>query len=473
MLEKPEVKIGFAPTRRNICSREEALRYRKDTFDKIKKYGFELVDINDVNEEGLLLTEEDLGKAVKIFKESDVDCIFCPHVNFGTESVVARLGKEIGKPFLLWGPREDAPDMDCANLRYTQVGIFATSKILQRMGVPFSYIVNSTLKDPVFERGFKNFVMASNIIKNFKSIRIGQLGVRPADFWTVICNEAELLERFNIQVIPFNLSDIVLEVKNFLKDSRTRINEIIEDMKKNVDIEINEDEFKKVIALKEVLKNLAGQQNISAFAIQCWTSLQAQLGIMPCFANSLLQDEGIPITCETDITGAVSAIIAQSSRTGTPVFFADITSRHPDKDNTELLWHCGNFPLSLKKEGTGAKVVGNYLFDNPPGSADFEIKGGDITVIRFDSIGGKYSLFSGQATGDSGPAYRGTYLWIKVGDWKKWERKFIYGPYVHHVAAIHGRVSPVLYEASRYMDGVSFDPVDPGIDEIIDWLDCR
>ena len=96
------IKIGFAPTRRNICSREEALRYRKETFEKIKPYGYEIIDIRNINEEGLLLTEDDLAKTIKIFKESNIDCIFCPHVNVGTESVAARLGKEIGKPFLLW-----------------------------------------------------------------------------------------------------------------------------------------------------------------------------------------------------------------------------------------------------------------------------------------------------------------------------------------------------------------------------------
>jgi len=468
------IKIGFAPTRRNICSREEALRYRKETFEKIKPYGYEIIDIRNINEEGLLLTEDDLAKTIKIFKESDIDGIFCPHVNFGTESVAARLGKEIGKPFLLWGPREDAPCEDCENLRYTQVGIFATSKILQRMGVPFSYIINSTLDDPVFERGFNNFAMASNVVKNFKKIKIGQIGVRPADFWTVICNEGELLENFNIQIIPFNLSDIVDETKLILKKSKDILKEEVNSLRKNIKIKIDEKELEKAIALKEVLKNISDNHDISAFAIQCWTSLQSMLGIMPCFANSLLYDEGIPVACETDITGAISAVIAQSSKTDTPVFFADITSRHPQKDNVELLWHCGNFPLSLKKEGCDASIGSNYLLDDkPPGIADYEIIGGDISIVRFDGINGKYYLFSGQAVGDTGPAYKGTYLWFRVNDWKKWERKLVYGPYIHHAAALHGKISPVLYEASRYIKGIIFDPVEPDTREIIDWIDCK
>ena len=182
-------------------------------------------------------------------------------------------------------------------------------------------------------------------------------------------------------------------------------------------VEIAEDDLVKVIALKEVLKNISKDQNISAFAIQCWTSLQSLLGIMPCFANSLLFDEGIPVACETDINGAVSAVIAQSCSFNTPAFFADVTSRHPEKNDVDLLWHCGPFPLSLKKEGSDGSITSNDLFEpSPPGIGNYEIRGGDITITRFDSIKGKYSLFAGQAVGDTGPVYKGTYLWFKVKD---------------------------------------------------------
>ena len=113
------------------------------------------------------------------------------------------------------------------------------------------------------------------------------------------------------------------------------------------------------------------------------------------------------------------------------------------------------------------------LDSEPSGICDFEIKGGDITVIRFDGIKGDYSLFAGQAKGTEGPKTTGTYLWIKTTDWTKWEEKLIYGPYIHHVAAVHGKVSPVLYEAARYIDGLALDAVEPTEDEIKGWLAGR
>ena len=40
-------------------------------------------------------------------------------------------------------------------------------------------------------------------------MRIGQIGQRIDFFWSTIVNEADLLERFGIQVLPIDLVDLV------------------------------------------------------------------------------------------------------------------------------------------------------------------------------------------------------------------------------------------------------------------------
>ena len=34
---------------------------------------------------------------------------------------------------------------------------------------------------------------------------------------------------------------------------------------------------------------------------------------MPCAANSLLNEDGIPVVCETDIHGAITAVMAEAA----------------------------------------------------------------------------------------------------------------------------------------------------------------
>lgn len=211
-----KLKLGYAPTRRFTFSAEDAFKYKVEIRKQIESFGMniDIVDLEGLNEEGLLYDDHiNADLIVKRFKEEEVDAVFFPHCNFGTEDTVARVGKALGKPVLLWGPRDEAPLADGMRLRDTQCGIFATGKVLRRFDVPFTYVTNSRVKDPVFERGFTNFVAAANVVRQFKSLRILQIGPRPASFWTMMCNEGELLERFGIEIHPITLVDIQLRTR--------------------------------------------------------------------------------------------------------------------------------------------------------------------------------------------------------------------------------------------------------------------
>jgi hypothetical protein len=98
------------------------------------------------------------------------------------------------------------------------------------------------------------------------------------------------------------------------------------------------------------------------------------------------------------------------------------------------------------------------------------IQDGPVTIARMDGDHGEYSLLMGHATAVTGPVTRGTYVWVEVGDWPLWEEHIIRGPYVHHVAGIHGHRAAALHEACRYIPGLAPDPVEPAEAEIQAWL---
>ncbi len=472
-MKKKNIKIGLAPTRRNVFSVEDSLKYKKLIEEKLKSWGVDFVNLDNLNEEGLLFNRLEVGRAARIFKEAEVNALFVPHVNFGTEDAVAKLAKAVGKPVLLWGPRDEAPLPDGTRLRDTQCGLFATSKILMRYGVPFSYIVNSRVDSPVFERGFKVFMGAARAANAFLNARIGQISTRPGDFYTVIVNEGELLERWGIETVPITLVDVEKRVFDKLKDKRAVDEEVNSFNERGIKFkDIDSDTVKRIAALKLVLLDWAKEENLSAIAIQCWNALQLSLGIVPCFVDSELTSLGIPVVCETDINGALTSILLQNaSFTELPTFFADLTIRHPEDENSELLWHCGPFPYELAKDREKAFVGKHFILpSHAPGTGNWEIRGGDLTVARFDGVRGEYSLFMGHAEGTTGPFTLGTYLWIRVKNWPLWEEKFIYGPYIHHVAAVHEKVAYSLYEATRFIPGLKPDPVDPDEGEIKSYL---
>jgi len=468
-MSKKEITLGLAPTRRNIFSREDALSYKVRIEEKLRAWGVRTVNIDWLNDEGLLHSRADAEAVVRRFRAEGVDAVFAPHCNFGTEDAVARLAKGVGKPFLLWGPRDEAPLPDGMRLRDTQCGLFATSKVLRRLGVPFSYVINSRLDSLQFERGFKDFLGAAAAANAFLGARIGQVDTRPASFWTVMVNEGELLERWGVQVVPTTLVDIERAVKRLVADPGQILLATAADMQGKADLSaVSEEIVQRFAALKLVLQAWAEREALDAIAIQCWSAMQEALGLYPCFVSSELTALGLPVACETDIHGALTAVMVQAAgRYATPIFFADLTIRHPENDNAELLWHCGPFPVTLADPDSPRRVSNHYASAGTiPGVSEWRIRGGDVTLARLDGDRGQYSLLMGHARGTSGPYTRGTYLWVEVGNWPRWEQKLIYGPYIHHVVGIHGRLAPVLHEACKYIPGLAPDPVEPTADEI-------
>lgn len=452
-----KVKIGFAPTRRSIFSAPDAIKYADLTRKRLEELGVEFVDIDDINEEGLLYNEEDRIKIREKFEKENIKGLFFPHCNFGTEYVCARLAREMNVPVLLWGPRDERPDENGVRLRDSQCGLFATGKVLRRFQVPFTYLTNCRLTDPEFERGIRNFLAVCNVVDVFRHTRILQIAPRPFDFWSTMCNEGELLERFNIQLSPIPMPELTDAMKA-AKAEGTEVAKVIAYCKEKMNIAIKEDELENVAALKVAMKNLARQYGCNAIAIQCWNALQGEIGIMPCAANSLLNEEGIPVVCETDIHGAITAVMVEAAGMDEARgFFADWTVRHPDNENGELLQHCGPWPLSVAQE---KPTIGYPLAFNHPGAVEAEAKHGEMTLCRFDGDNGEYSLLLGKAKGVDGPYSKGTYVWVEVENLKRLEDKIVCGPYIHHCVGIHKDVIPVLYEACKYI-GVMPDLYDP------------
>ena len=452
-----KIKIGFAPTRRSIFSAPDALKYANLTRERLNELGIEFVDITDINEEGLLFDEEGRLKIEEKFRREGIDGLFFPHCNFGTEYVVARMARSMNLPVLIWGPRDDRPDEKGNRLRDSQCGLFATGKVLRRFQVPFTYMTNCRLEDKEFERGIRDFLAVCNVVKVFRNTRILQIAPRPFDFWSTMCNEGELLEKFNIQLAPIPLPELTEEMKR-AKETGTEVQSVMDYCRQNMDVKVKDEELENIAAMKVAMKRLTEKYGCNAVAIQCWNALQGEVGIMPCAANALLNEEGIPVVCETDIHGAITAVMVEAAAMDdTRSFFADWTVRHPDNENGELLQHCGPWPISVAQE---KPVIGYPLAFDYPGAVEALAKYGELTLARFDGDNGAYSMLMGNARGIEGPYTKGTYLWVEVENLKRLEEKLVCGPYIHHCVGIHKNVVPILYEACKYI-GVKPDFYDP------------
>ena len=96
------------------------------------------------------------------------------------------------------------------------------------------------------------------------------------------------------------------------------------------------------------------QNKIAALASRCWPDFFVDFGTPVCAVLSLLNMDGIPASCESDLYGALSMLITELLG-GEGAFFGDPVSLD-EKENTLTFWHCGMANCSLARSDTGANV---------------------------------------------------------------------------------------------------------------------
>ncbi|MCL2664353.1 MAG: fucose isomerase, partial [Defluviitaleaceae bacterium] len=149
------LRVGVAPTRREVFSNPLAVRRKETVLAKMAEFegimDFAGIYTEDLNPEGLMMRYAEAAAVQKKFSAAQADALFVPHCNFGQEEAVAKLAKNMGVPVLIWGPRDPAPEGTAGRPTDSQCGLFAATKVLQRYGVKFSYIENCHADEKIFQ----------------------------------------------------------------------------------------------------------------------------------------------------------------------------------------------------------------------------------------------------------------------------------------------------------------------------------
>ena len=459
-----KVRIGLVPLRRDCTPRpglfnwEYAEQRGRETVAYIKEHyatdSIEFVDLKGVIDVETLWSQNDVDKVVEHFRANRVDSIVLIPANFGNEEAAGELAKKMGKPVLLWGPQDDTFYEDGGRHTDTQCGLFAMSRQLTRMNVRFTYIENCPVDSEIFAKGLESFARVTCAVKAFTGLRIGQVGLRPKPFCSVIFNEGQLMEEFDIHIIPINLAVIQEKFNTILQ---TRQEELAAGAQRICKMyTIDEDtrpNLEKMWAFVLMYQELFEEYKLDAISAECWTAMQLLVGAMPCTSYGILADMDYVISCESDMHAAMTQVLLKALTFGKKKpFLGEFTTRHPQDRNIELLWHCGPFAHSLhrKDEPCYCKNMREW----------FQVQEGHYTVARIDQDHGKYSIVVGECDSAEGPYTFGTYMWAKFENLPAWERKLIEGPYIHHVSEVEGSFTEEIREVCKYVPALHMDAVE-------------
>ncbi len=175
-----------------------------------------------------------------------------------------------------------------------------------------------------------------------RKARFAQIGARPAAFATVRYSE-KLLERTGISVESIDLSEIFGRAWG-LNDKESSVLSKLDEIRDYVKTtRIPRESLVRMAKFAVVLDQYIAERELSGTAIQCWTSMEENFGVVPCTVMSMLSNALSPSACETDISGLLG-MYAMIQASGRPSGMADWNNNYSDDPDKCVLFHCSNFP---------------------------------------------------------------------------------------------------------------------------------
>ena len=126
--------------------------------------------------------------------------------------------------------------------------------------------------------------------------------------------------------------------------------------------DVDQDALDRSLRLKAGLDIIRAKGNYDAFAIRCWPEMFTEYGGAVCGPAAMMGESMVPCACEADVYGALSQLVLQEV-SGAPVFLTDLVDMDID-DNTGVVWHCGQAPVSMRDTQGGGVVDEVALADS-------------------------------------------------------------------------------------------------------------
>jgi len=431
---------------------------RKEILQKLEAEGFGTVVLDtEATPYGSVESLEDVKKCAALFQEhaNQIDGILVTLPNFGDERAVAETIRRAGLdvPVLVHAFPDEVGAMSRADRRDSFCGKMSVCNNLAQYGAKYSLTTRHTeaVDSEQFAADVEWFAAVCRIAGGLKQARIGAIGARVAPFKTVRFSET-ILEASGISVEVVDLSEILGEVGK-LDDEAHGVQDQVAEVRSYVPVDdVPEHALVKMAKLRLVIDQWVEENEIDAFAFQCWDAIEKYLGIVPCVVLSMFSQKLIPAACEVDVTGAVG-MYAMALASGQPSALLDWNNNYGDDPNKCVLFHCSNLPREVFSEVcmVSHPILGEQLGpENAWGVCSGLIKPGPFTYTRVstDDLSGTVRVYTGEAqiTDDPLDTYGGCGV-AQVPSLQVLLNYICSNGFEHHVAINQAQVADAIYEA--------------------------
>jgi len=408
---------------------------------------------------GAVETYDEAKRCAELFQKhaKEIDGIIITLPNFGEERGLAdalRLAN-LDVPVLIQATPDHAGKMTIAFRRDSFCGKMSICNNLKQYGIPYSLTsLHTEAPDSAeFKKDLQEFAAVCRIVKGLKNVRIGAIGARPTAFNTVRYSE-KLLERSGITVETLDLSEVMGRITR-MKDTDDAAQAKLAAIQKYVSTkDVPMEALMKMAKLGAVIDHWMMASHLTVSAVQCWTSIEEFLGIVPCTVMSMMSENLIPSACEVDVLGTIS-MYALTLASETPSALLDWNNNYGSDPDKAVCFHCSNLPKHFFKSvkmDFQQIIAGTVGKENTFGTLDGTVKAGAMSFARFstDDFEGCIKGYTGEGrfTDDPLNTFGGAGV-VEIPQMQKLLRYICEQGFEHHVAANFSTVAASVQEAAQ------------------------
>ena len=447
---------GFFPDHLAKSGRDEMLRV-------LESAGMDVVALTpEESKYGAVETREESRRCAELFKKNAgrIDGIIVTLPNFGEERAIAdslRLA-DLRVPVLIQATPDDPKKMTIAFRRDSFCGKMSACNNLRQYGIPYSITTLHTEApdSPEFAKDLQWFAAVCRVVNGFRNLRVGAIGARPAAFNTVRYSE-KILEANGISIETLDLSEVLGSIDR-MKDTDDHAQAKLASIKKYVDSkDVPAPSLMKMAKLGAVIDQWMSKTEVQISAVQCWTSLEENFGVVPCTVMSMMSEQLLSSACEVDIAGVLGMHALQLA-SGTPSALLDWNNNYGENPDKAVCFHCANLPKhffrSFKMDFQEI-IAGTVGKANTYGTVVGLIKPEKMSFARFSTndTEGKMRGYVGEGrfTDDPLNTFGGAGV-VEIPKMQKLLHYICENGFEHHVAANLSSVAPAVHEAAtRYL----------------------
>jgi L-fucose isomerase-like protein len=404
-------------------------------------------------------TYEDAKRCADLFKSKGgaLDGVIVTLPNFGDERAIAdtlRLAR-LGIPVLVQATPDTQSKMAITHRRDSFCGKMSACNNLTQYGIPYSLTtLHTEAPDSAeFTKDLEWFAAVCRVVKGLKNLRIGALGARPAAFNTVRYSE-KLLEASGISVETLDLSEVLGRISR-MKDTDEAAVQKLQSIQRYVTTAgIPQAALLKMAKLGAVVDQWMKATDVQISAVQCWTSLEENLGVVPCTIMSMMSESLLSSACEVDVCGVLGMHALQLA-SETPSALLDWNNNYGSDPNKAVCFHCSNLPKHFFKEvkmDYQAIIAGTVGMENTFGTCVGKVKAGAMSFARFSTndASGRIRGYTGEGkfTDDPLETFGGAGV-VEIPGLQKLLHYICENGFEHHVAANFSSVAPAVHEAAK------------------------